>query len=78
MIITENTAVFTKLADLFEPMYLTLEDKGYDLAELEAFHVTYSPEGNGTISLLFDAHTMDPLNFDFKKGGNVDLTLKTK
>lgn len=76
MIITDNTAVFTKLADLFEPMYLTLENKGYDLAELDAFHVTYAPEGSGNITLLFDAHTMEPLTFNFKKGGKVDLAVK--
>lgn len=77
MIFTNNTTKFKKLADLFDPMYLELENKGYDLAELEAIHVTTSPIGGGNITLIFDINTMPTATFNYEKDDAVDTIINS-
>lgn len=77
MIFTENTSTFQKLADLLDVMYLAFDDKGYDLAEMEAIHITRDHTGAGDMTLIFDIHTMPTYTLPFKKDGNVAAILNS-
>lgn len=78
MIYFPNSPVFKQLTDLIDPMYSSLEDKGYDLAELEAIHITRCPSGAGSMTLIFDTNTMPTLTLSFKADGRTADILNNK